>query len=103
MAVDDREDFLRLLGHAFAGGLVGDDAGQIDGVAVHDGLAHARAGFDTLNAHGVLPKMVRRLFSVLMRGCQRRPVAFVGWVRRSRNPPFTQSMSRRITASPNPP
>ena len=26
-------------------------AGEIDGVAVHDDLAHARAGFETLDAH----------------------------------------------------
>jgi hypothetical protein len=36
---------------ALAGGLVRDLAGQIDGVAVHDGLGHARADADTLNAH----------------------------------------------------
>jgi hypothetical protein len=58
MAVDGRQDVLGLLGHAFAGSLVGDDAGKIDGVAVHDDLAHARAGFKTLNAHlGLLVEM----------------------------------------------
>ena len=51
MAVDGRQDVLGLLGHAFAGGVVGDDTGEIDGVAVHDDLAHARAAFKTLNAH----------------------------------------------------
>src|SRR5689334_22891534 len=51
MAVDDRKDFLGLLGRALALGLVGDDAGEIDGIAVDDDLAHARAGFETLDAH----------------------------------------------------
>ena len=49
--VDDAEDVGGLLAHALAGGLVRDLAGQIDGVAVHDGLGHARADADTLNAH----------------------------------------------------
>src|SRR5882757_7555859 len=51
MTVDDRQDVPGLVGDAAAGGLAGDDAGEIDGVAVYDGLAHARAGFETLNAH----------------------------------------------------
>src|SRR5256885_14214444 len=62
MAVDDRQDFLGLLGGALALGLVGDDAGEIDGVAVHDDLAHARPGFKTLDAHWVRPAGFLRAF-----------------------------------------
>src|ERR1700748_825967 len=58
MTVDDRQDFLRLLGDAFAPGLVGDDAGEIDGVAVDDDLAHARSGIKTLNRHFSLPLLM---------------------------------------------
>jgi hypothetical protein len=54
MAVDDGEDLLRLLGHAFTGRLVGDDAGEVDGVAMDHDLAHARPGIETLNAHVLL-------------------------------------------------
>ncbi|MBA7690450.1 hypothetical protein ES703_98977 [subsurface metagenome] len=51
MAVDNRQDLLGLLGRALALGLVGDDAGQINRIAVHHHLAHAWTGFETLNAH----------------------------------------------------
>src|SRR3954451_14554558 len=51
MAVDGREHVLRLPGHAFAGRLAGDDAREIDGVAVNDDLAHARSDFETLDGH----------------------------------------------------
>ena len=40
-----------LLGHALALGLVGDDAGEIDGIAVYDRLAHARPDFVTFDFH----------------------------------------------------
>ena len=51
MAVDDRQNVLHLLGDALAGGLAGDDAREIDGVAVDDDLAHARSGFEALDGH----------------------------------------------------
>src|SRR5882757_6599779 len=54
MAVDDAENILRLLGHAFPGRLAGDDARKIDGVAVNDDLAHARSDFETLDGHTAL-------------------------------------------------
>jgi hypothetical protein len=54
MAVDDGKDVLGLLGDALALGVARDDAREIDGIAVHDHLAHAGAGFKTLNAHTVL-------------------------------------------------
>jgi len=68
IAVDGFEDVLRLLGHALAGRVARDNAGQIDGVAVDDDLAHARAGFVTYDAHwsrslilnsseGVIPRL----------------------------------------------
>ena len=57
MAVDGREHVLRLLGDALAGGVAGDDAGEVDGVAVDDDLAHARAGIETLDGHMVLLKV----------------------------------------------
>ena len=44
-----------LLADAPAGGFVGDLAGEIDRVAVHDGLRHARADADAFDAHGILP------------------------------------------------
>ena len=59
MAVDDREDILRLLGHALAGGLAGDDAREIDGVAVDDDLAHAQADFVTFDAHLSFSRLFR--------------------------------------------
>ena len=57
MAIDGREHVLRLLGDAFAGRIAGDDAGEVDGVAVDDDLAHARAGIETLDGHMVLLKV----------------------------------------------
>src|SRR5262249_56341495 len=74
MAVDDREDLLGLFGGALAPGLVGDDAREIDGVAVDDDLAHARPGFKTLNAHWVLRLKLAALPS-LSRGCALLPCA----------------------------
>ncbi len=46
--------------------LIGDLAREIDGVAVDDGLAHARADLDTLNAHGFLLEdwLIRRARSM---------------------------------------
>ena len=52
-AVDLREDAFGLLAHALALGRVGDDAGEIDGIAVDHGLAHARPGVVALDCHGV--------------------------------------------------
>src|SRR5688572_1662585 len=63
MAVDDRQDVFGLVGHAAAGRLVGDDAGEIDGVAVDDDLAHARPGLKTLDGHAVLPVNAGALLS----------------------------------------
>src|SRR5689334_14654333 len=65
MAVDGGENVLGLFCDAFAGGLVRHDTREINGVAVHDDLAHARSGFETLNAHWVLriygePYLARR-------------------------------------------
>src|SRR5947209_12452445 len=54
MAVDGLEHVLRLLGDALAGCIAGDNAREIDGVAVDDDLAHARSGFKTLDGHTVL-------------------------------------------------
>ena len=64
MAVDDRQDVFGLVGHAAAGRLVGDDACEIDGVAVDDDLAHARPGLKTLDGHTVLPVNAGALLSV---------------------------------------
>jgi hypothetical protein len=61
MAIDDRENFLRLFCDAFAGRCLGHDACEIDGVAMDDGLAHARPGFETLDGHAFLQIKCRRL------------------------------------------
>src|ERR1700722_2432957 len=67
MAVDDRKHLLGLLGHAFTGRRLGHDAREIDGVAMDNGLAHARAGLETLDGH-VFLQNVRPLLSAPMRG-----------------------------------
>jgi hypothetical protein len=51
--VDLRKNAFGLLAHALTLGRVGDDTGEIDGIAVDYGLAHARPGVETLDCHGV--------------------------------------------------
>src|SRR5262249_33528851 len=54
-AVDQREDLAGLLGETVPHHLVRGEPGEIDGVAVHDHLAHARIAVDAFNAHSLLP------------------------------------------------
>src|SRR5262249_45379901 len=57
VAIDGGEDFPRLLGDALAGILMRDDAGEINGVAVDDDLAHPRADLLAFNVHEIsLPR-----------------------------------------------
>src|SRR5664279_2862762 len=67
MAIDGREHVLRLLGHAFAGRVAGDDAGEIDGIAMDHDLAHAWPGIETLDGHLVLPIFCGRFLSARAR------------------------------------
>ena len=51
-------EFDRVLGGGVVEGsllLIGGEPGEIDGVAVHHDLAHARSDFETLDGHSVLP------------------------------------------------
>src|SRR5688500_5785852 len=52
--IDEREDLAGLLGDTLTERLVRDQPGEIDGVAVHDHLAHAPISVDALNAHVTL-------------------------------------------------
>ena len=52
-AIDRREDFRGLFANAFALGLIGDLAGEIDGLPVDDRLRHPRAGVQSFNAHRI--------------------------------------------------
>jgi hypothetical protein len=50
-AIDLRQNAFGLLGGTFAFRIIGNDALEIDGIAVDHRLAHARSGFVTFDLH----------------------------------------------------
>src|SRR6266566_2475467 len=60
VGVDDRQDFRRLLGYPGGERLTCRKPGEVDGVAVNDGLAHTGTCLDAFNSHAVTSLLADR-------------------------------------------